>query len=118
LRREHGAEPRLAVEDDGRRGVGHRGADAELEEAATDVRGRLDVAVAVLVGITNVDDDDRFSRLQTALELLRPFLWYDLPCFREHLLQGLHGSDITPISGRFKGDYRTHEDPEGVVFRW
>src|SRR5262249_60638733 len=39
---EHGPQAGLAVEDDRRLRVGRRRADAELEEAAADVGGRLD----------------------------------------------------------------------------
>src|SRR5688572_22704767 len=100
LRRQHRPQTGLAVEHHGRRRIAHGGADAELEESAADVRGRLDVAVTVLVRITHVDDDGWGVRLEPACEVLRALLGNDLPRLREHLPQGFHRRDITPIPGR------------------
>src|SRR5204863_476962 len=92
LRGEQRAQARLAVEDDRRARIRDRRADPELEEPAADVRRGLEVAVAVLVRVPDVDDHDLVARLQTTLEVRRPLLGDDLPGLGEHLLERLHGS--------------------------
>src|SRR6266508_5840419 len=89
-RRQHRAQPGLAVEDDGRRVIGDRAADAEFEEAAADIGGRLDEAVAVLVRITHVDERDGLSGVEALLELRRALFGHHLPGFGEHLFQRFH----------------------------
>jgi hypothetical protein len=90
LGREHGAQARLAIQHDrgGRLGCGR--ADAELEEAAADIRGAFDRAVAILVRVADVDDDDGFTRVEPLLQLGRRLLGNDLAGFAQHLLQRLH----------------------------
>src|SRR5262249_48474428 len=96
----------LAVEHDRCRRVADSCSDPELEEPPADVARRLEMAIAILVGIANVDDYELFAGGQTAGDLGRALLRDDLPGLREHVFQGLHGFDltITAIPGRFKGD--------------
>src|SRR5207245_10586939 len=89
LRGENRAEPRLAIEDDGGRWIGDRGAHPELQEAATDVRRGLEMAVAVLVGIADVDDAHRVTRCGTALDLPGPLLGHDLASLTAACCQAL-----------------------------
>src|SRR5262249_18346159 len=98
-----------AVEHDRRGRLADRGAHTELEEAAADVRRRLEMTVPVLVGVAHVNDYDLFPRGQAPPDVGRPLLRDDLPCLAQPVLQPLHGLDlnITAIPGRFKGDEKS-----------
>src|SRR6185436_15535712 len=65
-------------------------ADAELQEAAADVGGRLDVALTVLVGVTDVDDGDRLPGGQPPLQVRGSLLRHDGASLCEHFLERLH----------------------------
>jgi hypothetical protein len=62
----------------------------EFEEAAADIRGGLDGAVAVFVGIAHVDEHQRLVGIDAALELLRALLGNDLSGLGQHVLERLH----------------------------
>jgi len=65
------------------------------------------MAVAKLVGVAHVDDDDLVTLGETPGDLGRPLLGNDLPRFREHVFQGLHGSasllPLFPVGSRVMG---------------
>ena len=76
---EHRAQPRLTVENDRRLGIADHAAHAEFEKAAAHVRGRLDVAVAVFVGIAHVDEYGLAPRSQPPLHVERPLFRHHSP---------------------------------------
>ncbi len=90
LGRQHRAQTALAVQHDGRRGVGGGAADAELEKAPADVGRGLDEAVAILVGIADVDEHQRLARVDPLLDLGRALLGNHRPGLRQHLLERFH----------------------------
>src|SRR5438445_6825 len=85
--------------------IRRRGADAELEEAAADIGGRLDEAVAVLVGIAHVDEQHRLAGVQAPLQLRRALFRDDLPGLGQHLLQRLHHWLLRVCSVRSTASY-------------
>ena len=96
LGRQHRAQPGLAVEDDGRlRDRRRRVPMRNSRKPRLMLRGRLDGAVAVLVGIAHVDEHQRLVGVDAALELLRTLLGDDLSGLGQHLLERLHGSAPT-----------------------
>jgi hypothetical protein len=99
---QHRAQTGLAVEHDRRRGVADGGSNPELEKAAADVRRRLEMSVAVLVGVAHVNNDDLFAGGQSAGDLGRPLLGDHLSRLGKHVLQGLHDS-ILPHSRSVQG---------------
>jgi hypothetical protein len=97
LARQHGAKTGLAVEDDGRGLVGDGAGHPKLQEAPADVGRALDVAVAVLVGVADVDDRQGLPGPEAALEVGRPLLGDDLPRLVNHLPQRLHEPMLPPF---------------------
>ena len=73
------------------------------QEAAADIRGGLDVAVAVLVGIADIDEHERLLGVDALLDVRRALLGHHLPGLGQHLLERLHrwllGVAICKISG-------------------
>ncbi len=65
------------------------------------------MAVAILVGVAHVNDDELFAGGETVGDVRRAFLGDDLPRLGEHVLERFHWFDITAIPGRFKGDARS-----------
>src|SRR5262249_30690876 len=67
---EQRAEPREAVDDDRRLGIGIGVLDLELEEAAADGHGAVDEALAILVRVADVDEDHRLAGREAVADVL------------------------------------------------
>src|SRR5207245_4429502 len=79
----------------------------ELDVASADAGRRLEMVFAKLVCFSHVDDDYLFTRGETTCDLGRPLFGNDLPRFREHVFQGLHGPasllPLFPVGSRVMG---------------